>query len=831
MDPQQLVSRAVDPRKMTDDMILNDLEEALKKSEYKLQREILKREALEFRLQEQMEQIREQFGGVNENLDQLGNAIAVIQRQIAIQFGEDNQSSTSSVTPVRPSAADLKVQLVPKDMKLLDEETNEVAGEMDSMGIPNIESRIQQTQKVFDETTERETKLWNESYRESMDHTGKLTDMDDFGKISCDIHLIKHLFLMKSLSCLSPEPPPSNTYCRDDYIFKAYNLCDERPKSEVDILININNEVDIWKGYGCVLLGGSVNENFTKHLDSYELGTALELGSIQILMLGIGKCQVKIRGLKNELDFIKSPDEILGVSLLYGRQNHGAIMQKLLQSQQIIFVGVHKEMKMWKESNGASEDQFKSRKAINKDLDSQLIATRAEVSELLQTLSPAGIDQYSKNHESQGGLLQIIMEVTQTSAKLARCEEAVLKLEKQVERKANQVKIHGSTKELSVVDKALSIIDSRKQKLKQCSSFHGQMIYEDVAWILACSKFLMLGVEMTITMEPNAICGLLVEEMHVSYIISKGENGNHEFKCSAIYKKFSIEENVSPQILRKLVCDISHKWGEKGGYLKWFVGNIASGGAATSASSLLFVYFLDCARTRLARDDKVEKGEGGRLFNGLIDVYKKAIACDAIAELFGGSNISCDNFFTSFTPGWLIINGAGLASYLIDIGRRRMMVTSGEVVKCKSSLDALLQILKNKGTKYLYKGAGARFATAVQTTIFSEAGNEKVQDLLFLDVTHLSLSLKTTSGVMTVLLPRNTTIPTKEHVFSTHLDKQPCVFLLVYEGERTRIRKTNCLEIWCYHGSLLHIEEFPRSQRSLELSHLILEDENLKNGE
>ncbi|KAH6826718.1 hypothetical protein C2S53_016923 [Perilla frutescens var. hirtella] len=238
------------------------------------------------------------------------------------------------------------------------------------------------------------------------------------------------------------------------------------------------------------------------------------------------KCQVKTRGLKNELNFVKSSDEVLGVSLLSGRHNHVVMMHKLLQSHQIIYVGVHKEMKMLKESKRASEDQFKSLKAINEDLGSQLIATRAEFSELLQKLSSVEIEsdnkshcckeiegtclefqmqiesiannQYSKNHESQGRLLQIRMEITQTSAKLAKCEEAVLKLEKQVERKENQVKIQGSTKKLSAVDKALSIIDNRKQKLKQCSFLHDQMIYEDVAWILVCSKFLMLGVEMKI---------------------------------------------------------------------------------------------------------------------------------------------------------------------------------------------------------------------------------------------------------------------------------------------------------------------------------------------
>ncbi|KAH6807745.1 hypothetical protein C2S51_028853 [Perilla frutescens var. frutescens] len=165
---------------------------------------------------------------MNEKLDQLGDAITAIQRQIALQFGEKNQSSTSSVTPAKPSVADLKVtcvcvtevvetklevvvdenekfikkfQLVPKDMQLLGEETNEAAVEKDSTDISTIKSLIHQTQKVFDKMSERESELWNEDKCHFLDHVGELECLDDdFGENICDISSIKHLILKKLLS-------------------------------------------------------------------------------------------------------------------------------------------------------------------------------------------------------------------------------------------------------------------------------------------------------------------------------------------------------------------------------------------------------------------------------------------------------------------------------------------------------------------------------------------------------------------------------------------------------------------------------------------------------
>merc|ERR1712079_474247 len=168
---------------------------------------------------------------------------------------------------------------------------------------------------------------------------------------------------------------------------------------------------------------------------------------------------------------------------------------------------------------------------------------------------------------------------------------------------------------------------------------------------------------------------------------------------------------------------------------KKFTMNILSGGMAGTCS-LLFVYSLDYARTRLANDAKGKGGE--RQFNGLIDVYTKTLKSDGIQGLYRGFAISAVGIFIyrgmyfglfdtlkplllgdqanvtmSFLLGWAVTITAGLMSYPIDTIRRRMMMTSGGGVKYKGSIDCGMQILKNEGFMSMMKGAGANILRGV----------------------------------------------------------------------------------------------------------------------
>ncbi|KAF0992329.1 hypothetical protein HZS_5153 [Henneguya salminicola] len=172
--------------------------------------------------------------------------------------------------------------------------------------------------------------------------------------------------------------------------------------------------------------------------------------------------------------------------------------------------------------------------------------------------------------------------------------------------------------------------------------------------------------------------------------------------------------------------------------------NMASGGCAGSGS-LLFVYSLDYARTRLANDILQSDKCGGRKFAGLSDVYVKTFKSDGIRGLYRGFGISCvgifvyrgiyfglydtakpilrkgkSNIVISFLLAYAVTILGETVTYPIDTVRRRMMMTSLELAPYKNSFEAAFTIFKQEGTMAFFKAMkNILFFVTIYSAFFS----------------------------------------------------------------------------------------------------------------